>query len=131
MPETPPAAPPPNVEAKAESPYVIAYYFHGTVRCPTCRKIEAWSREAIEKAFQQQLGTGDLKWRALNVDESENKHFVGDFELYTRSLVLVRIRDGKREAWKNLEKVWDLIGDEQAFKEYVHREVTAYLGEGK
>ncbi len=30
---------------------VIAYYFHTTYRCASCRAIEAYSREAIESAF--------------------------------------------------------------------------------
>jgi hypothetical protein len=31
--------------------------------------------------------------------------------------------------WKRLDKVWDLIGDQQAFEKYVRDEVRAYLGD--
>ena len=43
---------------------------------------------------------------------------------------LVRYRDGKQVAWKNLEKVWSLLGDKAAFQEYITHEVDAFIGEG-
>ncbi len=37
--------------AKATNEQVIAYYFHGTVRCETCQKIERQAREVIEQTL--------------------------------------------------------------------------------
>ena len=45
-----PAAPVPA--AKVMKTQVIAYYFHGTIRCETCLKIEKQAREAIGRGFQ-------------------------------------------------------------------------------
>jgi len=50
---------------------VVAYYFHGNFRCPTCRKIEALSREAVESGFPEDLKAGRLEWRVINVEEPE------------------------------------------------------------
>jgi hypothetical protein len=121
-PQTPTAAPPKKV---------IAYYFHGTQRCPTCRKLEAYSAEAIEKGFGEALKQGQLEWRVVNVDEPLNKHFVNDYQLYTKSLVIVKMQGGKQVEWKNLEKIWELVGERDDFIKYVRDEVSAYLGEGK
>lgn len=106
---------------------VIAYYFHGHVRCQTCRKIEAYSREALESAFADELGSGKLEWHAINVEEAENEHFVEDYKLSTKSLVLVDVREGQQKGWKNLKRVWDLVGDKQSFFSYVREETQAFM----
>lgn len=115
-------------EAKSkDSKFVTAYYFHGNFRCATCKKIEQYSREAIELNFAQQLKSGALVFQAVNVDEPENQHFVQDYQLVTRSLVLVKYENGKQTAWKNLPAVWQNAGDQTAFFSYVKKEVEAYL----
>ena len=42
-------------EAAGVTDKVVAYYFHGTRRCANCRKIEAYSHEAIEVGFVKEL----------------------------------------------------------------------------
>jgi hypothetical protein len=106
---------------------VIAYYFHATVRCQTCRTIEAYSKEAIEKGFPAELKKGTIEWRLVNVQLPENRHYIQDYRLFTRSLVLVKVRDGKQVEWRNLEKVWDLVGDKNKFEKYVQTNVREYL----
>ena len=118
---------------KAVSPLshkVIAYYFYGKVRCPSCKKIEAYSQEAIQGqgGFAGPLKDGRLEWRAINVEEPENEHFTKDFQIYTKSLVIVDIIDGKQKQWKNLAKVWELLYDKDGFVKYVRDEINSYLG---
>ena len=60
---------------------LIAYYFHGGVRCPTCHKMEQYTKEVIEKNFKDELDKGLLVFKAINTDEKENKHFVNDYHL--------------------------------------------------
>jgi hypothetical protein len=107
--------------------FIAAYYFHGNFRCPTCRKMEQYSRESIELNFAQQLKSGRLVFQSINIDEPENQHFVQDYQLVTRSLVLVKYENGKQTAWKNLPAIWQNVGDQTAFFEYVKKEVAAYL----
>ncbi len=107
---------------------VVAYYFHATVRCVTCRTIESYSREAIEQAFAKEIKEGKLEWKPVNITLPENKHFVHDYQLYTRSLVIVKIRGGKQVDWRNLAQVWDLVGDKGQFLKYVQSNIRAYLG---
>src|ERR1017187_332924 len=45
---------------------VIAYYFHGTVRCETCLKIEKQAKEAIERRFQTELDAQRLVFKPVN-----------------------------------------------------------------
>jgi hypothetical protein len=108
---------------------VIAYYFHTTYRCASCRAIEAYSREAIENAFADQLKDGRLVWKVVNIEVKGNEHFTKDYNLYTKSLVLVNEVRGKPAQWKNLEKVWQLLRDKNAFLRYVQDETRSYLAQ--
>jgi len=122
-------APSPLTEVKAQNSKVIAYYFHGTFRCSTCRTIEQYSLEAIQTYFAKELGSGKLEFRPVNIEEPENKHFIQDYQLVTRSLVLSLMSDGKETKWKNLPDVWKLVRDKDKFFQYVKDEVEKFLKE--
>jgi hypothetical protein len=107
---------------------VVAYYFHGNFRCQTCRKIEALSREAVESGFPEDLKAGRLEWRVINVEEPGNEHFVQDYQLFSKALVLVAKEGSKQTRWKNLQEVWTLVGNKEAFTKYVQDEIRAYRG---
>jgi len=110
---------------------VVAYYFHGTRRCVTCKKLEAYSKEAIEAGFAEQLESGAIQWKPVNVDEEGNEHFTKDYQLYTKSVILSEMRGDKEVKWKNLDKIWTLVrGDKEAYLKYIQDEVTAFMGEG-
>ena len=123
------AQPPTSVTPGARPHRVTAYYFHTTTRCASCKAIEAYSHEAIEKAFADELADGRLVWKVVNVDLKGNEHFMKDYDLYTKSLVLVNEVRGKPAQWKNLEKVWQLLQDKPKFLRYVQDETRGYLTE--
>jgi hypothetical protein len=106
---------------------VMAYYFHGTRRCSNCIKIETYSKEAIDSAYGAALNDGHLVWKVLNTDEDSNSHFIKDYQLYTKSVVLVDLHYGKQMRWKNLEKVWDYLNDKNSFENYIRDEVALFL----
>ncbi len=110
-------------------PAVVAYYFHTTRRCYSCKKIEAYSKEAIEGGFAEELKNGTLEFHSVNTDEAENKHFIKDYQLYTKSLVISKIEDGKQTKWKNITRVWSLSRSKHQFFEYVRDEIRSYLEE--
>jgi len=93
-------------------------------------KLEKYSREAVQEAFSNELTSGSLQWKVVNIEEPDNEHFVGDFELTTRSLVVTGTKEGK-PGWANLERIWDLVGDPPAFKTYVQTEIRVFLPEQK
>ena len=77
-------APGSGAEAAAPSEQgerVVAYYFHGNLRCRTCRTIEAYSEEAIRTEFADGLASGRLAWRVVNVEQPENEHFAKGFSM--------------------------------------------------
>ena len=109
---------------------VIAYYFHTNTRCSTCMKIEQYSREAIEQGFADELKNGTLEMKIVNYENPENRHFMQDYKLVSKSLVLVNLVNGKQTEWTNLRLVWQLTGRKDAFLNYVRKEVRGYLAKG-
>lgn len=101
---------------------LVAYYFHNSTRCPTCRAIESHAREAVAPAAE----AGDLDWRVVNYEEPARKHFASEFKLLCPSVVLVQTRNGATVRWKNLERVWELNDDRTAFVEYVRAELAGF-----
>ncbi len=118
-----PAAP----VVQADESKVIAYYFHTTARCATCRAIESYSREVIEQRFSLDIARGHLQFKLVNVELPANQHFVRDYQLFTKSLVLVRFEKGKQTEYKVLNDTWELVGNKQAMQAYVERELRVFL----
>ncbi|MDD5254739.1 MAG: nitrophenyl compound nitroreductase subunit ArsF family protein [Candidatus Omnitrophica bacterium] len=117
-----------NVNAQqAPATRVIAYYFHGDFRCVTCHKLEQYSKEAIETNFKDALASGKLEFKAVNVEGRGNEHFVRDYQLYTKSLVISLIKDGKEMKAKNLDKIWEYGGNKEKFFAYVTDELNRFL----
>ncbi|MHC5111004.1 MAG: nitrophenyl compound nitroreductase subunit ArsF family protein [Planctomycetota bacterium] len=117
-------------EATKASRRVIAYYFHRTQRCRTCLTMEAYAEDAIREGLLDAFETGEVEWRALNVEEPQHEHFVQEYGLTASALVMVLLENGKQEKWKDLGRVWELVGDEWEFKEYVRHEALAYWESG-
>ena len=125
----PPASRIAQAKAGIPAPRVIAYYFHGTARCVTCKKIEAFAREAIGESFPDAIQDGRLEVRSVDYEEPENEHFLEDYHLASPSLVLVDPRmTGRPGSWKILQEVWQLNDDKPAFFAYVKDEVGNFLG---
>jgi hypothetical protein len=101
------------------------YYFYGYQRCPTCFKLENYSRETLEKRFTDELKSGRIEWKAINVEEKGNEHFSDDYKLYTKSVIVSVIQNNQQVSWKNLDKIWQLVGDQSAFEDYISTEVRA------
>jgi hypothetical protein len=114
-------------EIQKPAQYIVATYFYTTVRCPTCHKIEELSAQAVKLNFEEELKSGKVVWRVINVDEPENKHYNDDYQLYTKSLIISEMKDGKEIRWKNLEKIWVLVRDDEKFDAYVKDEMTDWL----
>ena len=106
---------------------VVAYYFHGNARCRTCKSIEAETSRVLHADFSEALEQGSLVWETVNLDQPANAHFVDDFQLTSRIVVIADVVDGIPVRWTSLDRVWELIGDEEAFEEYVRTATAGHL----
>ena len=109
--------------------YVMVYYFHGNFRCSSCHRIEQYTKQAIGQYFRNEMNSGKLVFKVVNIDEKQNQHFIKDYQLYTRSVVVSLIKDGKEIKHKNLTEVWNYLRDKAGFLSYIKDEVNKYLKE--
>ena len=114
----------PDVSAQTK---LIVYYFHGNQRCPTCYKLENYAKSVVENEFADAIKKGEIEWKTVNVEEKGNEHFNNDYKLYTKSVIVSTIKDGKESSWKNLDRIWQLVHDESTYREYIRNEVKACL----
>ena len=119
--------PPAPSPAQTGETKVVAYYFHTTARCATCLAIESYSREVVEQKFGADIAKGRLEYKLVNLQLPENRHFVKDYQLFTKSLVVVRFDKGRQAEYKVLNDTWELVGNKSAMQAYVEREVRDYL----
>ena len=92
------------------------------MRCASCYAIENYAKQVFCEDFAQ-----GLRLEMVNVENAENRHFITDYQLYTKSIVLVKIKNGKKVAYKNLSKIWNYLGDEVKFKSYLRQEIKNFL----
>ena len=104
---------------------ILAYYFHPTARCVTCRNIEAYSYEAIQQ--WEENNKINIVWKELNIEDSVNEHYVDEYSLQFSSLVIIKFVGGKKEKWKNLEDTWKLVNDKNSFIKYVKHELNQFV----
>ena len=107
---------------------LVVSYLHTTTRCFSCIQIEDFTSWAVHEDFASELADGRLEWRVLNVDEPENAHFTKDYQLYTKSVILSWVENGREVRWKNLERVWKLLDDQKEFHAYVVSEIRSFSG---
>lgn len=108
---------------------IIAYYFHGNFRCASCLNIEKYTKAALEESFGNELESGILSYQIINTEEKGNEHFIQDYQLYTKSVVLSLVKDGKEVKFKNLQKVWEYLRNKDKFTEYIKSETQNFLKE--
>lgn len=116
----------------AETPpenFITVYYFHSNFRCVNCHNIEQYTREAVEKYFRNELSSGKIVLKVINTETAGNEHFIDDYRLYTKSVVLSLVKNGKEVKFDNLAKVWEYLRNKDAFQQYIKSEVEIYLKE--
>ncbi len=105
----------------------VVYYFRTNVRCVKCKKFESYTQQVIDNQFFEEVKSGELEWKVVNVEDPGNQHFINDYRLVTKSIVLSKVKDGKERNYKNLDKIWALVDDETAFKDYIRDEITEFF----
>ena len=112
-----------NANEVKKDDHLVVYYFHGNMRCTTCKMIEQYTKEALDNFFPNELKTKAIVFKAVNVELQGNEHFVKDYDLTTRSVVLVKYNADKKLKWENLKEVWSLVRSKPDFMNYIQKEV--------
>jgi len=108
---------------------VIVYYFHTNYRCTNCYNMEKWTKELMETRFKDQVVGGKVALKIFNTDEKANQHFLNDYKLYTKSVVVTLVKGGKEIRYDNLAKIWDYLRSKEKFQKYIGDEIERYVKE--
>ncbi len=116
-------------EQSAESPgtqtnYPLeAIYFIFGARCPSCVRMERWIQETIKTEFANEISKKVIIFRTQNATPEDAQKY----HLTTKSLILkMHDRNGNNH-WINAQKIWELNGNEQAFKSYISEIIQSAL----
>jgi len=124
--ENEPVEPATEHAKKADDANYVVYYMTSNVRCASCHKIENWTKEAVNKYFADEEKNDKMKFEMINIEEPEHEHYIDHYDLFTKSVVVSKIVGGKETAWKNLEKVWSLLNNQDTFMAYIRDEIAAF-----
>jgi adenylate cyclase len=103
-------------------------YFSSDVRCATCVRIERLTRECVERNFAPEIQSGRIQLRTVNLDGPGNEHFIQDYRLISKTVIISDLAMGQEVRWENLQDVWTKQRDERAFEAYVVDAVRRHLG---
>ena len=120
-------ADPSGIKNAELSSAVIVYYFHTSFRCHSCKKIESLTSKSIQQGFPEELKAGKLVWKPVNLDKPGNKKFVKEYDLVSKSVIITDKKNNRQIKWKNLDRVWTLLNNEDNFIKYIQKEIKKYL----
>jgi hypothetical protein len=89
-----------GASAATRNTKVVAYYFHGTTRCYTCRKLEGLSDDVVTSEFGPQLKTDRLEWQSVDVEQPGNEPLFDDYNSSRGRWFFIGI--GTYSCWTNL-----------------------------
>lgn len=109
-----------SVKSLAFAVDVNVYYYWRNPRCVTCKKFETYTQNAIIK-----MKDPTVHYQAIDI--SKDKNAIKKYNLYTKSIILTKTENGK-EKWKNLDKIWNKVGNEKDYENYIIQEVKQFKG---
>lgn len=107
---------------------VVVTYFMTDVRCKSCRKIEALTRQTLQNRFANELADGSVQFRTINIDRPENAHYIDSYELSFKTVVVSDMNGDAEARWVRMDNVWQLLGKPDKFEQYIADAVSAYVG---
>lgn len=106
----------------AENSKTVVYYFWNKPKCISCVKIEKYTKEVIDE-----FNNKNIEYKVIDFGHKHNKHYVKKYGLYTKTVVLSEVKNGKELKYKNLTQIWTKLNNEKAFKKYVRDEICKFI----
>ncbi|MFZ3054716.1 MAG: nitrophenyl compound nitroreductase subunit ArsF family protein [Minisyncoccales bacterium] len=105
---------------------IEVFLFHATQRCTSCINIGKFAKQTIDNNFSEELSSGKIVFREINIDLPENYQLAEKFQASGSALFVNTIRGGKDYIEQDL-KVWRLVGDEGEFESYFKEKIANIL----
>ncbi len=91
--------------------------FYGAHRCVTCKAIEANTRYTLETYFPDEVKSGKIVFRTVNVDDEANYKLAEQFEAAGTALFLNTVKDGKETHVNLTNQAFEKGRDKDAFSD--------------
>ena len=105
---------------------IQVFLFYNTQRCYSCITIGKYAKETVEQKFPEELKSGKIEFREINIDLPENKEVATKFKAAGSSLFINPIVDGQDNI-KEDTQVWRLVSNEQRFISYLSDKIKTLL----
>lgn len=73
--------------------HIDVIYFHGNMRCLTCRAIEKFAQETVDSLFKDEVNSGKVLFRVVSIPENEAT--ADDYQTTGSSLFVTSFINGK------------------------------------
>ncbi|NLF42751.1 MAG: hypothetical protein GX587_08650 [Bacteroidales bacterium] len=108
-------------------PEIDVYYFHRTIRCMTCKKVEELATKTLQENFANETSKGTIRFTPVNVEEEINFELAEKISGGNNGLFLVKhLKTGDQIIDLN-DAAYDNIRDEAKFKEAVSAKIREHL----
>jgi hypothetical protein len=121
-PATPTAPETPSIQADR----VELVYFHRAQRCASCIYAEEGVRYTLQKYFEEELANSIVSFEVYDLGEEKNAAVIKKYGAYTSSLFINVIR-GDRDNIEEVNEIWLVLGDDEAFTETVKSRIEETL----
>lgn len=91
--------------------------FYGAHRCTTCRAIEANTKYTLETYFPEEMKSGKIVFKTVDVEADENYKLAERFEAAGTALFLNTIKDGKETHVNLTNQAFEKGRDKVAFSD--------------
>jgi len=103
-------------------------HFHGTHQCASCIAVGKYALQTIQEKFPQEVASGKIRFKEINIDLSENKEIVTKYQTGGSSLFINAIR-GTTDDIQQDSTVWQLVNNEEKYINYFEGKLKTLLGE--
>lgn len=105
---------------------IEVFVFHATSRCISCINIGKYSKAVIEEKFSEELNSGKITFREVNIDLPENFKMAKNYGVSGSALYINAIKDGK-DYHEEDTTVWRLVTNEVQMKSYFEAKLKSLL----
>ena len=112
---------------KKQVPVIKLVYFHATMRCDGCIKVEAAINRAVNKVFAKEMKSGKIVFESIDFQDDKNTALANEFKIDEQTLIAMKMKDGKVAKFSNMKDFWDKCNKDEDIEKYVKTEIGKLL----
>ncbi len=105
---------------------VLILQFHRTQRCKFCLNMENHTKETLNTFFPDDIKDENIVFRTVDMELPRYKSLIKKYDLFTSTLVLVDVAEGKELRWKIVTEAWYLTNKKQKFIKMLESELLEF-----